>query len=173
MALSLLFVLAGCSGAEKEADAPAVASLQSAAAPTSVAPAKPRSERPIVPIDATDEDIKAMAQPWVACLRKEDGSRFKDESTWQIFFKGADETDPAIKACLSKMPESLQDNIKRTDLSAFKDNQREFYQCAKREGYKLTDPDPTTGEFGLTAIGPNGDAGSPQWKACEREAFAQ
>jgi hypothetical protein len=29
-----------------------------------------------------------------------------------------------------------------------------------------------TGQFGLTSIGPNGDAGSPQWRERERQAFA-
>jgi hypothetical protein len=168
VALSLLVLVAGCSGAKQDADAPAVASLQSAP-PSSAATAK--SERPIVPVDATDDDINAMAQPWLACLVKQGGDRYKSW-TAEALHKGVDETDRVIRACLPKMPETLQDHLKRTDLSAFKDNEREFYQCAKREGYKLTDPDPVTGQFGLTSIGPNGDADSPKWKECERQAFA-
>jgi hypothetical protein len=170
VALSLLVLLGGCSGAE-QADAPAVATLQSAAALSSAA-AKAGTERPIVPIDATEEDIKVIAQPWVACLAKRGGADYQDEDAWQWFRKGFDGTDPVMKACLPKMPETQQDVLKRTDMAAFKDNQREFYQCAKREGYKLTAPDPVTGEFGLTSIGPNGDANSAKWQKCEREAFA-
>ena len=57
------------------------------------------------------------------------------------------------------------------DLTAYRDNQREWYRCAEAAGYELTAPDPDTGQFGLTEIGPNGDAGSPGMLECERRAF--
>jgi hypothetical protein len=61
--------------------------------------------------------------------------------------------------------------MRRTDISAYKDNQYEWYQCAKRAGYKVTAPDPETGQFGLAEVGENGDFGSPTMAACRRQAF--
>jgi hypothetical protein len=120
VALSLLLLLGACAGAKDEADTPPVATLQSAAAPSSAAVGKV-NQHPIVPIDATDEDVKALAQPWVACLAERGGARYRDAEAWRWFTKGADETDPVMQACMPKMPETQQDNLKRTDLAAFKD----------------------------------------------------
>jgi hypothetical protein len=173
VAVSLLVLLGGCAGAEDAADAPEVASLQSKAAPAAAGtPTVAGKQRPIVPMDATEDDVKALTRPWIACLVKEGTIEKDDGSMWQLYYKGAEESDPGFKACMPLMPESVENNLKRTDLSAFKDNEREFYQCAKLQGYKLTPPDPVTGEFGLTAIGPNGDAHSPKMEKCRREAFA-
>ncbi|WP_153040161.1 hypothetical protein [Actinoplanes sp. TFC3] len=76
-------------------------------------------------------------------------------------------------ACHPVEPETYEDRQLRTDLPAFKDNQREFYKCAQRAGYKLTAPDPETGQFGLTEVGPLGDWGSDKMQECRRESFKE
>jgi hypothetical protein len=171
MVSGLLLLPAGCSAAGKDADAPGVASLRSAA-PAGSSAAGAQGERPVVPIDATDDEIEAIGRPWLACLLKEGGSKYRTWTTVSSLKKGVDETDPVMKTCLPKFPETVQSHLERTDMSAYRDNEREFYQCAEREGYKLNDPDPVTGEFGLAEIGPDGDAGSPKFLKCERDAFA-
>lgn len=175
VALSLLVLLGGCSGAEDrpgaEAGAPQVASLRSDPAPSS-APAV-RNQRPIVPIDATEEDLKKLALPWAACLHEENPSVYTGgPDTYLSLYKGVDQTEPAVKACLPKQPEFFDEHLLRTDPSAFKDNQREWYRCAQAAGYKLTAPDPDTGQFGITEVGPNGDFGSEKMQECRRQAFA-
>lgn len=164
--------MAGCSTASKDSDAPAVATLRSAAPATGSAGTG--IERPIVPLDATQEEIEALGRPWIACLVKEGGAEYKSWTTASALVKGVgtDASDPVMKACLPKFPERATEHLKRTDIAAFRDNQHEFYECAKREGYKLNAPDPETGEFGLAEIGPNGDATSPEFVKCEHDAFA-
>jgi hypothetical protein len=172
-ALGLLIVLGGCSG--PDAEPPRVASLQTPA--PSSAPATAAGERPVYPIGATDEERKAISEPWVACLVAEGGPKWKTDAAL-VLQKGMGPDDypegkKALQACLDKQPEAYDDHQKRTDLATFKDNQREWYECAKQAGYKLTAADPDTGEFGLTEVGPNGDAGSPKFLDCKRKAFAE
>jgi hypothetical protein len=173
-ALGLVVLLAGCSG--PAAEPPKVASLQTPAAPSS-APAGATDERPVYPVDASDEERKAASEPWVACLVAKGGRKWKTDADLllQKGIKPADypEGRKELEACQSKQPEAYDDHQKRTDPATFKDNQREWYRCAREAGYKLTPPDPDTGEFGLTEIGPNGDVDSPKMRACKRKAFAE
>ena len=167
-ALALVLLLGACSSADPEP--PEVASLATSEA--SAGPSSPRADRrPVVPLDATDEDVALITRPWEKCLVKEGGAKYKGQAP-AMLVKGVEEDDPAIAACSTLQPETFEDHLERTDLTAFKDNQREWYQCAKREGYKLSAPDPESGQFGLTEIGPNGDAGSPKMEECRRQAFA-
>ncbi|AGL21549.1 hypothetical protein [Actinoplanes sp. N902-109] len=175
--VSLAFLLTGCSAGSAEQDAPQVATLQSEAA-TASAPAD--DQRPVYPIDATDDQIVSIAKPWADCLKKE-GAKKPDEAV-MLIQKGGDvedlgrigsESDAAAwKACASQQPESAEQHQLRTNPTEFQDNQREWYRCAQAAGYKLTAPDPQTGQFGITEVGPNGDFGSEKMQECRRQAFA-
>lgn len=173
----LTVLLGGCSGGSENTDAPPVATLQSAAAPAGTSTA---DQRVVYPMDATEEQIVAMAKPWADCLDKE-GVKKPDEAIGLILKEvtvddlgliGAQQDVAAWKACEALQPESLEQHQMRTDPTEFKDNQREWYRCAQAAGYKLTAPDPENGRFGLTEIGPNGDAGSEKMQECRRQAFA-
>jgi hypothetical protein len=167
----LLLLLGACSS---EPEPPRVASIQTQNAGSR--PSSPGSsgtdERPVVPLDATDDDIAAITRPWEACLVKEGGTKYKGQAP-AMLVKGVEADDPAIAACVAEQPELFEDHLQRTDPTAFKDNQREWYQCAKRQGYRLSSPDPETGQFGLTEIGPDGDFTSPKMEECRRQAFAR
>lgn len=175
--VSLALVLAGCTGGGKEDGTPPVATLQSAAAPSS-APAG--DQRPVYRIDATDEEIRALAEPWIDCLAKEgvakpgDALGFvqKGGTVKDLRLLPEGQADAAAwRACEAKQPESAEQHQLRTDPTEFKDNQREWYRCAQAAGYKLTAPDSETGQFGITEVGPNGDFGSDKMQECRRRAF--
>src|SRR3954471_14462740 len=87
--LTVLVLLGGCAGGGDEADAPEVASLQSKAAPGATSAAAER-QRPIVPMDATEDDVKAFTQPWIACLVKQGAIEKNDDTMWQLYYKGVD-----------------------------------------------------------------------------------
>jgi hypothetical protein len=93
-----------------------------------------------------------------------------------LLFKYLSEGDAKAKkveaTCHPKEPETYEERQKRTDVSAFRDNQRQWFQCAKKAGYKLTTPD-ENGEFGITEVGPNGDFASPKMESCRKEAFRE
>ncbi|MEU8663159.1 hypothetical protein, partial [Actinoplanes philippinensis] len=152
--------------------------LQSAA-PAAGAPSAPGTagQRPVFPVDATEAQLAAMIRPWEDCMVAKGGTKFRGQGAFMIT-KGLtaadaeDEDVAAFRACEAKQPESFDDHQKRTNPTEYKDNQREWYKCAEAAGYQLTEPDPETGEFGLTAVGPNGDAGSDKFLACKRKAFA-
>ncbi|GAB2600908.1 hypothetical protein Aab01nite_64540 [Paractinoplanes abujensis] len=169
---AVTLLAAGCSG-EGTGQAPGVATLQSAAP---VAPSAVAAQRPVFPFDASDDDRRAMAKPWEDCLVRKGGAKFKGHAE-VLIVKGDVYTEDArekavYRACEPQQPETYEDHQRRTDLTTFKDNQREWYKCAQDAGYKLTAPDPETGEFGLTEVGPNGDAASPKIQECRRKAFA-
>ncbi|MET0424332.1 MAG: hypothetical protein ABW046_10670 [Actinoplanes sp.] len=166
----VVLVLGGCSGSP---EGPTVATLQSPAATAS----RSVDQRPVFPVDATEDDKLAMAKPWVDCLVENAGPQYRDSAA-ELIMKGGIMTDDAkgkaaLQTCLPQQPETYGEHQRRTDLTAFQDNQREWYRCAKAAGYRLTAPDPDTGEFGLTEIGPDGDFGSPKILECERQAFAE
>ncbi len=175
--ISLAFLLTGCSSDSEVKDAPPVATLQSGAVPSG---ASDNDQRPVYPIDATDDQIAAIAKPWTDCLKAE-GVKNPDDAVGLIQ-KGGDAHDlgrigseadaAAWTACESRQPESAEQRQLRTDPTEFKDNQREWYRCAQAAGYKLTAPDPQTGQFGITEVGPNGDFGSEKMQECRRQAFA-
>jgi hypothetical protein len=177
VAAGFSLVLAGCSSGDQEKEKPQVATLQSAAASAGT-PAG--DQRPVYPMDATEEQITSMAKPWTDCLKKE-GVK-KPEDAVGLMQKGGTAEDlglidsqadaAAWQACESKQPESFEQHQLRTDPTEFKDNQREWYRCAQAAGYKLTAPDPGTGQFGITEVGPNGDFGSEKMQECRRQAFA-
>lgn len=173
-ALAIVCLLGGCSTAEEKTDqragSPQVASLRSPDAPASSRGA-PDDERPLVPLDATSEDREALWKVWGDCIMKEgDFDNPKD------IFLPENRKDPKTaevrKTCLPKEPETYEERQKRTDIAAFRDNQREWYKCAQQAGYKLTSAD-ENGEFGITEVGPNGDFGSPTMEACRKEAFSR
>ncbi|WP_212998656.1 hypothetical protein [Winogradskya consettensis] len=168
MVAGLACVLSGCSGGTTET--PSVATLRSAPAPSSSAAA-----RPVFAFDATEDDKLSMAAPWADCMVSNGGPEY-ESSAETLIGKGGIIADDAkgraaLATCLSLQPEAFEDHQKRTDLVAFKDNQREWYRCAKAAGYKLNTPDPDTGQFGLAEIGPDGDFGSPKIQECRRKAF--
>jgi hypothetical protein len=165
-------LLAGCSAGTT--GTPPVATLQSAAAPVT-APAPGSGQRPVFPFDATPDDMMALTRPWADCMVSNAGPQYRT-SAEELIAKGGIIPDDAkgraaLKTCLPQQPETFEQHQQRTDLTAFKDNQREWYQCARAAGYKLTAPEPDTGQFGLTEVGPNGDAGSPAMQECRRKAF--
>jgi hypothetical protein len=171
---AVVLALAGCTGGSAKEAAPRVATLESKAAPSS-APAG--DQRPVYPLDATDADIEAMAKPWIDCLVKKGGLTNPADGVLLlrkgITAKDMPEQRAAFESCEPRQPESFEDHQLRTNPAEFKDNQREWYRCAQAAGYKLTAPDPETGQFGLTEVGPNGDAGSEKMLGCRRTAFAE
>ncbi|MCO8273878.1 hypothetical protein M1L60_25095 [Actinoplanes sp. TRM 88003] len=178
LTVALVLALAGCAGGAGEKEAPPVATLRSAAAPASGQPAG--GERPVYPMDATPDQVEAMAKPWADCLRKKGvkkpgealGLLQKGGTAEDLKLIGSQGDADAWKACEAKQPESFEQHQLRTSPTEFKDNQREWYRCAQAAGYKLTAPDPVTGQFGITEVGPNGDFGSEKMQECRRQAFA-
>jgi hypothetical protein len=168
-AVAVAFLAGGCSA--KPADAPKVASLRSEAPAASKATASVDDQRPLVRLDATDEERAALAKVWTDCITKTGGPGYEEP---KMIFKYLSEGDAKAKrvqaACATKNPETYEERQKRTDIAAFRDNQRQWYECAKEAGYHLTQPD-ENGEFGLTEIGPQGDFESPKMEACRKEAF--
>ena len=169
-ALAVACLLGGCSGAK--ADNPQVASLRSPD-PQSSQPTASGDQRPLIPLDATDEERDALWKVWGDCVTKEGGRGYENPKTLFLYEHQGDPKARKVRAaCLSKEPESYEERLKRTDISAFRDNQRQWYKCAKEAGYQLTTPD-ENGEFGLVTIGANGDFQSPKMEACRKEAFSQ
>jgi hypothetical protein len=174
--LAAVVLLGGCSGSPSDdrAGGAKVATLQSSAPRTSPSAARD-DERPLVPLDASDADREALTAVWAACVSKEGGPAYRNP---KAVFTEERSPDPKKKAkakavqaaCLAKYPETYEERVKRTDIAAFRDAQRRWYQCAGRAGYKLTEPD-ENGEFGITEVGPNGDFASPKMEACRKAAF--
>jgi hypothetical protein len=164
-------LLAGCSGGNTET--PTVATLQSQAAPS--ASSQGSGERPVFPFDATADDKLAMAKPWADCMVENGGPGYKNSAEELIqkggFVAGDAKGKAALETCRPRQPEAFDEHQRRTDLTAYKDNLREWYQCAQAAGYKLTAPDPETGQFGLAEVGRKGDFGSPAMQECMRKAF--
>ena len=162
-----LFVVAlfggGCSST---GSSPQVATLHSAG-PT----ASPAAERPVIALDATDQERDALWATWGACVTKEGGAGYENPRN---VFRYEQQQNPKAKrvraACLAKEPETYEDRQRRTDIAAFRDHQLQWYRCAKKAGYRLTTPD-ENGEFGITEVGPNGDFQSPKMEACRKAAF--
>lgn len=165
-------LLAGCSAGNTETHR--VATLQSQAAPAGASSAS-AEQRPVFPLDATEDDKLAMTRPWVDCMVEHAGPGYRNSGDELIMKGGFITDDPkgqaALQTCLPRQPEAFDEHQRRTDLTEFRDNQREWYQCARAAGYKLTAPDPDTGQFGLAEVGPNGDFGSPAMQECKRKAF--
>jgi hypothetical protein len=124
-----------------------------------------------VPLDATDEERNRLTKVWTDCVTQTGGPGYEEP---KMIFKYLSEGDKkALRvqaACASKMPETYEERQQRTDLATFRDNQRQWYRCAQKAGYKLTEPS-EDGEFGITEVGPNGDFGSPKMENCRKEAF--
>jgi hypothetical protein len=176
-AAGLVLVLTGCSSGSDKQETPPVATLQSPAAASS---APTGDQRPVYRMDATDEEIRTIAKPWTDCLAEEGVAKPADAvglvqkggTVADLRLFGVSEKDAAAwKACLPKQPESAEQQQLRLSPTEFKDNQREWYRCAQAAGYKLTAPDPETGQFGITEVGPNGDFGSEKMQECRRQAF--
>jgi len=163
LAIVMVALLAGCSSATAETP------------PAAPASAPAGDQRPVFRFDATEDEKKAMAKPWVDCLVKNAGRKYQDKAEELIGKGGVTADDPkgeaALRTCLPQQPEAFDEHQRRTDLTAFRDNQREWYKCARAAGYQLTAPDPDTGQFGLSRIGPNGDFDSPAIQECKRKAF--
>ena len=124
-AAGLAFLLTGCAGEGGEKDAPAVATLQSGAAPSA---ASGGDQRPVYPIDATDDQVEAIAKPWTDCLRKQ-GAGNIDDAVLMLIQKGGNAEDlsriglekdaAAWRACESRQPESVEQHQLRTDPTGF------------------------------------------------------
>ncbi|MFG1608196.1 hypothetical protein [Actinoplanes sp. NPDC049265] len=167
-ALAVAGLLGGCSGSDE--DFPRVASLRTSPPPASTA-ATGEDQRPLVPVDATNDERERLQNVWMDCVAKTFGPGYENSKIVDnLAYKGNAKAKKVLAVCAKKRPESYEERQKRTDISAFRDNQRQWYQCAQKAGYKLTAPN-EDGEFGLTEIGPNGDFESPRIEACRVEAF--
>ena len=171
--VAAMSMMTGCSDSGDDGASSRVATLASADAPKAAASADVDDQRPLVRLDATDEDREAMYKTWADCMVEKGGPRYKD---YRFYAKGDVPNDPSAKdvlaACISLQPEGFIERYKRQDLSGFKDANRRMYKCAQDKGYKLTAPDPETGQFGLTEITSLGDRGSEGIRECERQAYA-
>jgi len=168
-ALAATCLLGACS--EPDPEMPRVASFQSET-PAARASAAPGDEGVLVPLDATTEERDAAWNQWNACVIEKGGPSYAKDV--RLLSKKDGHGDPAVEkvvaACRSKRPETYEERQKRTDLAAFRDNQRQWYECAKKQGYKVTAAD-ENGEFGITEVGPNGDFQSPKMDKCRQDAF--
>jgi len=153
-ALAIAGLLGGCSAAE--ADFPRVASIKSPELSASQPAVAGDDQRPLIPLDATTEERDALRNRWRDCLRDK-GDPGSEHATVRA-------------ACRPVEPETYEERQKRTDVSAFRDNQRQWYRCAEKAGYRLTKAD-ENGEFGLEEVGPDGDFQSPKMEKCRKEAF--
>ena len=166
--LAVALLLGGCSAAEPEQEFPRVTSFRSPAEASA-----PPSDRPLVPVDATDDERAAFQETWMACIRKVGGAKYQDPRDLKRFLADKDKNADKVRvACQSKEPETYEERQKRTDVAAFRDNQRQWRECARKAGYKLTAAD-ENGEFGITEVGPNGDFQSEKMENCRKEAFKE
>jgi hypothetical protein len=177
-------LITSCAGGQSnsgDAGEPSVASVARPAgtgaagtgAATPTAAVNVDDQRPLVRVDATEEERTRLFKTWEKCLVKEGGDEYIGQGKL-IAAKGGlkpDTTDAAQVACAAQQPEDYEQREQRTDPSAFKEHNLQMYKCAKAKGYQLTAPEPDTGQFGLTAIGPQGDFGSPGMVACRNQAF--
>ncbi|WFE63687.1 hypothetical protein [Micromonospora sp. WMMD714] len=174
------FLLGGCSTGDGDdrsggppADGSGVASLRSPAATTGAPTRSVEDQRPLIRLDATTDEIEALRKVWSECVAREGGPGYPDGRS--VIWRES-QHDPKAKlvraACRAQEPEFFEERQKRTDNATFRDNQRQWYECAKKAGYRLTTPD-EDGEFGITEVGPNGDFQSPKMTACRREAFSR
>jgi len=171
--------VASCSAGEADSGASgdrvaSVPQASEAGAATPTRAVQAEDQRPLVRTDATEQESKRLYLTWEKCLVEKGGSRYRG---WGEVarVKGVDHRatkDAAQTACSAQLPETYEEREQRTDLSAFKDDNLQMYRCAKAKGYHLGAPDPDTGQFGLTSIGPQGDAGSAGMEECRRKAFA-
>ncbi|WP_436532509.1 hypothetical protein [Actinoplanes sp. HUAS TT8] len=167
-ALAVAGLAAGCTAAKPTpSGAGHVATLQSPDSRTSPA-ADPADQQPLIRVDASEEERNAMWAIWQQCVKQKGGPEFAEN--WKLAFDPTPAAKAVRAACLAKEPETYEQRQKRTDLTAFRDNQRQWYECAKKQGYKVNTPD-ENGEFGLTEIGPEGDFQSPKIEACRIAAF--
>ncbi|WP_212999897.1 hypothetical protein [Winogradskya consettensis] len=165
-------LLGGCSGSTSDSStgSPKVATLQSADVAASPSTSVD-DQRPLVRLDASDEEREDSIKLWAACVFKLGGPGYEDPRSL-IWHRGEAKAEKIRVACQSKEPETYEQRQQRTDIAAFRDNQREWYKCAKEAGYKLTPPE-EDGQFGLTEVGPNGDFGSAKMEDCRKEAFKE
>jgi hypothetical protein len=171
VALAVALSLGGCSGPAGESDAPPVATLQSGAPAAASSTPAGEDARPLVRLDATDEEREALTKVWMDCVRTEGGAGYEEPKLlFKYLFEGDAKAKKVEATCHPKEPETYEDRQRRTDVSAFRDNQRQWFKCAEKAGYKLTKPN-EDGEFGITEVGPNGDFGSPKMENCRKEAF--
>jgi hypothetical protein len=177
--LASTFLLVGCSGKnlDDQGGLPSVASLAtaspSASAKASTKAVDVNDQRPLIRFDTTPQEQNRLYASWTHCLVQHGGSRWSKPKL--VMGQPGAATDPKNKAvltaCLAQEPEEEDVREARQDPSAYREDNRQWYQCAKAKGYDLTTPDPDTGEFGLTRIGPNGDFESPKITACKVMAF--
>ena len=170
--IAVACLLGGCSGGSSTAGKSArsqVASLP-VDGPKTVAPIDANDQRPLLPVDATAADREALQKVWGNCVTKQGGPGYTNPK--KVLMRNDAKAKAVREACLSKEPETFEERQKRTDISAFVDNQRQWYRCAKKAGYKLTALQ-EDGEFGITEIGPNGDFQSAKMEACRKEAFTE
>jgi hypothetical protein len=172
-ALAVTFLMGGCSAGAKKDQPPDVASLETSGPAAASPSAAVDDQRPLMALDATDEERERLVKVWTDCVTKTGGPGYEEpKMIYKYLSEGNAKAKRVEAACATKMPESYEERQKRHDVAAFRDNQRQWYACAKKEGYKLTEPS-EDGEFGLTEIGPQGDFASPKIEACRLEAFRE
>jgi hypothetical protein len=174
LALGVVF-LVGCSGPTPIDDAgeTGVASVATASATASASAVAVDDRRPLIRFDTSEDEKTRLFQAWTHCLVTEGGSQWSEPK--RVMNAPGAATDPkntaVLAACRAHEPEDEDVREARTDPAAYREHNREWYRCAKAKGYALTTPDPDTGEFGLTRVGPNGDFGSAKITACKVKAF--
>lgn len=124
-------LLSGCSAARTDdrADSSRVASLQSPEPGSSGPAGSADDQRPLIPLDATNDEIEALRKVWVECVAREGGPGYEDGRS---VIRKESQNDPKARkvraACRSTEPEFFEERQKRTDNATFRDNQRHWYQ---------------------------------------------
>jgi hypothetical protein len=176
-----LTLAAGCSGATQTDSSPGaqgttgVASIQkpsAAASATAVA-----AERPLIRLDASDEEIKRVSDVFATCL-------LTNGLPKAAVMKGGYTIDPANisdtwgplsdkvradlkKNCASKQPEQARDRARRLD-PAYADHMKAFIKCLNDHDIKAVLED---GELSSVDEMPSGS--KAHWmQDCEQEGFA-
>ncbi|MGA5301803.1 hypothetical protein ACPCHT_17875 [Nucisporomicrobium flavum] len=175
LGVAVVGLVAGCSSGDDDAGGGKVATLASADGPKPSASVGVDDQRPVIRLDATEAEQEQLWHTWEACLVKEGGSEFRGQKgVYLEKLHGEDPTyKPVFAKCAAKEPEDYVSRLERTDPAASKDAWHRLYLCVKGKGYKVNSPEPDTGAFGLSEIGPQGDWGSRGIKDCEKQVYAQ
>ncbi|WP_199516367.1 hypothetical protein [Nucisporomicrobium flavum] len=175
LGVAVVGLVAGCSSGDDDAGGGKVATLASADGPKPSASVGVDDQRPVIRLDATEAEREQLWHMWEACLVKEGGSEFRGQKgVYLEKLHGEDPTyKPVFAKCAAKEPEDYVSRLERTDPAASKDAWHRLYLCVKGKVYKVNSPEPDTGAFGLSEIGPQGDWGSRGIKDCEKQVYAQ
>jgi hypothetical protein len=134
-----VLALAACSDSGSKAeDKPAVATLHSAG-PKSTPSGNVEDQRPLVRLDASQEESMRLRVPWLECLRDggvpglDVGGRY-----WKPTEEEGGPHNAVYKACRPKEPELEIQRLKRNNNGEYMDRYRAFLKCMRDAGVDVS-----------------------------------